>query len=91
MQDKKQYLSGCEEVATLTEELNNHANKTDEDEKTESSNEVRQARTSIIMPESLLRMCEDTALANKRSGNNPKNVSAIIRAALELYFSRSTE
>lgn len=44
------------------------------------------ARTSISLPEALLRQCEDTALINKRSGIEPKSVSALIRAALENYL-----
>lgn len=43
-------------------------------------------RTTISLPESLLRQCEDLALNNKRSGLEPKNVSALVRAALENHF-----
>lgn len=56
------------------------------DEERQEAPVIKQTRTSITLPESLLRLCEDTALANKRSGREPKNVSAIVRAALENYF-----
>ena len=32
---------------------------------------------------------EDIALKNKRSGKDPKNVSAIVREALELYLNQN--
>lgn len=44
------------------------------------------ARTTISLPKSLLRELEDRALDNKRAGIEPKNVSAMIRNALEIYF-----
>lgn len=34
---------------------------------------------------------EDIALRNKRNGKDPKNVSAIVREALELYFQKTGE
>ncbi len=40
-------------------------------------------RTSFTLPKALLTELEDEALANKRSGREPKSVSAIIREALE--------
>lgn len=43
-------------------------------------------RTSISIPAELLEKVEDTALKNKRQGNEPKSVSAIIRDALNQYF-----
>ncbi|BBG71880.1 MULTISPECIES: hypothetical protein [Serratia] len=43
-------------------------------------------RTTISLPEALLRHLEDLALENKRAGVAPKNVSAIIREALEGYL-----
>jgi hypothetical protein len=46
------------------------------------------ARTTISLPESLLRQCEDIALSNKRAGLEPKNVSALLRAALEVYLNK---
>lgn len=45
-------------------------------------------RTTISLPESLLRQCEDLALNNKRNGLEPKNVSALVRAALEDYLNK---
>nr|WP_241391617.1 hypothetical protein [Yersinia frederiksenii]ULG19959.1 hypothetical protein 49p1_00259 [Yersinia frederiksenii] len=44
------------------------------------------ARTTISLPEALLRELEDRALANKRAGIAPKNVSALVREALEVYL-----
>ncbi|MFQ6292695.1 hypothetical protein ACLMO3_20355 [Yersinia enterocolitica] len=44
------------------------------------------ARTTISLPEGLLRELEDRALSNKRAGVTPKNVSALIRDALEAYL-----
>ncbi|CQJ04976.1 CopG family ribbon-helix-helix protein [Yersinia frederiksenii] len=44
------------------------------------------ARTTISLPETLLRELEDRALANKRAGLSPKNVSALVREALESYL-----
>lgn len=78
----------AEEADRLASKL---ADKPYGDEEREEVKTVTQTRTSITLPESLLRRCEDTALANKRSGREPKNVSAIVRAALELYFSHHPE
>lgn len=47
-----------------------------------------QCRTTISLGESMLRKTEDRALQNKRSGKDPKNVSAIVREALDLYFTK---
>lgn len=44
------------------------------------------ARTTISLPEGLLRELEDRALSNKRAGVSPKNVSALVREALEAYL-----
>ena len=46
----------------------------------------QQSRTTISLPESLLRQVEDLALQNKRHGREPKSVSAIVREALGLYL-----
>lgn len=48
--------------------------------------EEKIARTTISLPLSLLRAVEDIALENKRNGTDPKNVSAIIREALNAYL-----
>lgn len=48
----------------------------------------KQCRTTISLSESLLMTIEDLALKNKRNGKDPKNVSAIVREALELYLSK---
>lgn len=40
-------------------------------------------RTSITLPRSMLIRLEDEATKNKRSGQEPRSVSAIIRAAVE--------
>lgn len=40
-------------------------------------------RTSITIPRSMLIWLEDEATKNKRSGTEPKSVSAIIRAAID--------
>lgn len=48
--------------------------------------EEKIARTTISLPLSLLREVEDIALENKRNGTDPKNVSAIIREALNAYL-----
>ncbi len=46
--------------------------------------------TSISLPGSLLRQMEDLAITNKREKKDgPKNISAIVRAGLELYFKGS--
>ncbi|PIJ50001.1 CopG family transcriptional regulator [Erwinia sp. OLTSP20] len=47
----------------------------------------KQCRTTISLYESMLLQVEDLALKNKRNGKDPKNVSAIVREALELYLS----
>ncbi len=44
------------------------------------------SRTTISLPKSLLRTVEDVAIKNKRSGSGPKNISAVIREALEAYL-----
>jgi len=46
----------------------------------------KQCRTTISLGEAMLMKAEDLALSNKRNGKDPKNVSAIVREALELYF-----
>lgn len=43
-------------------------------------------RTSISLPSSLLDAAEDFALANKRTGVEPKSTSAVIRVALQKYI-----
>jgi len=43
-------------------------------------------RTSISLPKSLLQTIEDRAMWNKRDGKDLKNVSAIVRFALDLYL-----
>ena len=48
-------------------------------------------RTTISLPERLLRELEDRALQNKRAGITPKNVSALIREALEGYLRKTPE
>ena len=49
----------------------------------------KQCRTTISLGESMLVKVEDIALRNKRNGKDPKNVSAIVREALELYFQKT--
>ncbi len=44
------------------------------------------ARTTISLPKQLFETIEDMAMTNKRQGVEPKNVSAIVRDALELYL-----
>ncbi|MEG5552329.1 CopG family transcriptional regulator [Enterobacter wuhouensis] len=51
----------------------------------------KQCRTTISLGESMLVKVEDIALRNKRNGKDPKNVSAIVREALELYFQKTGE
>ena len=48
----------------------------------------KQSRTTISLPEAMLRQCEDFVIKNKRSGNDPKNVSALVRVALDEYFNK---
>ncbi|WP_407227595.1 ribbon-helix-helix domain-containing protein [Escherichia coli] len=48
----------------------------------------KQCRTTISLGESMLVTIEDLALRNKRNGKDPKNVSAIVRVALEQYLKR---
>jgi hypothetical protein len=43
-------------------------------------------RTSISLPKSLLQKIEDLAMVNKREGKGHKNISAIVRAGLDLYL-----
>lgn len=52
----------------------------------EAMKQESMTRTTISLPEILLRRLEDLALENKRAGVTPKNVSAIIREALEVYL-----
>lgn len=51
----------------------------------------KQCRTTISLGESMLVKVEDIALRNKRNGKDPKNVSALVREALELYFQKTGE
>ncbi|MCX8247172.1 CopG family transcriptional regulator [Escherichia coli] len=46
--------------------------------------------TTISLGESMLVTIEDLALRNKRNGKDPKNVSAIVRVALEQYLKTLT-
>ncbi|WP_231369666.1 ribbon-helix-helix domain-containing protein, partial [Escherichia coli] len=50
----------------------------------------KQCRTTISLGESMLVTIEDLALRNKRNGKDPKNVSAIVRVALEQYLKTLT-
>ena len=45
--------------------------------------------TSISIPRSMLRQLEDMALANKRSGSDHKNVSALVRLAVKNLLSNN--
>lgn len=54
----------------------------------EKTEQEKQCRTTISLGESMLRTIEDKALNNKRSGKDPKNVSAIVREALMLYLGK---
>ena len=45
---------------------------------------------TISLGESMLVTIEDLALRNKRNGKDPKNVSAIVRVALEQYLKTLT-
>lgn len=58
------------------------------DEKKLQETQEKLTRTTISLPESLLRQCEDIALSNKRNGIDPKNVSALVRSALETYLEK---
>lgn len=49
----------------------------------------KQCRTTISLGESMLVTIEDLALRNKRNGRS-KNVSAIVRVALEQYLKTLT-
>lgn len=59
-----------------------------DDERAQAVQE-KQARTTISLPDQLLRQCEDLAISNKRGNNGPKSVSALVRAALENYLKSS--
>ncbi|HEY3591697.1 MAG TPA: hypothetical protein VGL07_16785 [Buttiauxella sp.] len=50
--------------------------------------EEKLVRTTMTIPPALLERTEDLAIRNKRSGIEPKNVSAIVRAALEEYLAK---
>lgn len=54
---------------------------------TKKASEGEIARTTISLPKQLFETLEDLAMSNKRQGVEPKNVSAIVRDALELYLS----
>lgn len=49
----------------------------------------KQCRTTVSLCESMLLAVEDLAIMNKRAGKEPKSVSAIVRAALELYLKKT--
>lgn len=53
-------------------------------------NQKNNDRTTISLGESMLVTIEDLALRNKRNGKDPKNVSAIVRVALEQYLKTLT-
>ena len=57
---------------------------------TEKVEPEKQSRTTISLGESMLRTIEDLALKNKRNGKDPKNVSAIVRDALEMYLKKES-
>ena len=44
------------------------------------------SRTTISLPTALLERLEDLAFSNKRTGKEPRTVSAIIREALNIYM-----
>lgn len=46
-------------------------------------------RATISLPKALLIKVEDLAMLNKRDGKDHRNVSAIMRAGLELYLKAS--
>lgn len=56
----------------------------------ERTEQEKQCRTTISLGEKMLVTVEDIALKNKRSGRDPKNVSAIVREALELYLNQTS-
>lgn len=47
---------------------------------------VSLSRTTISLPSDLMEKVEDHARENKRSGEDNRTVSAVVRAALELYI-----
>ncbi|ELI6407683.1 hypothetical protein QHE53_21050 [Aeromonas salmonicida] len=49
----------------------------------------KQCRTTISLCESMLLAVEDLAIMNKRTGKEPKSVSAIVRAALDIYLKKT--
>ena len=51
----------------------------------------KQCRTTISLCESMLLAVEDLAIKNKRTGKDPKSVSAIVRDALEIYLKNDTK
>ncbi|EKN4689539.1 hypothetical protein [Yersinia ruckeri] len=48
-------------------------------------------RTTITIPESLLREVEGKAFENKQAGIEPKNISAVFRAGADMYLKGSTK
>ncbi|MEB7892044.1 hypothetical protein NGK36_22620 [Hafnia alvei] len=48
-------------------------------------------RTTITIPESLLREVERKAFENKQAGIEPKNISAIFRTGADMYLKGSTK
>lgn len=84
-------IKGASPAAAVTEDQADRlasllADKPYGEEKKLPEAQEKLTRTTISLPESLLRQCEDLALNNKRNGLEPKNVSALIRTALEGYF-----
>lgn len=53
---------------------------------TSSTKTEEVARTSISLPRSLLQLAEDKAMSNKRSGVEPKSVSAMVKMLFEDYL-----
>ncbi|MDF1685057.1 MAG: ribbon-helix-helix domain-containing protein [Legionellaceae bacterium] len=49
---------------------------------------VSLSRTTISLPSDLMEQVEDLARENKRSGEDNRTVSAVVRAALELYLKK---
>lgn len=78
-----------EESEALAKRLADKPYGSTEKAEQEKPEQELQCRTTISLGESMLRKAEDRALQNKRSGKDPKNVSALIREALDMYFAQN--
>ena len=89
---KKPSKQELNRAAVTVEQAEGRAKRTEEKANgaPEKPEPEKQCRTTISLGESMLVTIEDLALRNKRNGKDPKNVSAIVRVALEQYLKTLT-